>query len=64
MGENPQENVNDVNKSEENAPISLENSQNNEDFNKNDINTLENEKVAKNEEKEPKKGDENNEDRG
>lgn len=64
MGENPQENVNDVNKIEENAPISLENSQNNEDFNKNNINTLENEKVAKNEEKEPKKGDENNEDRG
>lgn len=64
MGENPQGNVNDVNKSEENTPKSLENSQNNEDFNKNDINTLENEKVAKNEEKEPKKGDENNEDRG
>ena len=64
MGENPQENVNVVNKVEENAPKSLENSQTNENFNKNDINTLENEKVAKNEEKKLMKGDENNEDRG
>jgi hypothetical protein len=56
MGENPQENVNVVDKNNENTPNLVENKPNNEDLTQNDINTLEKEEQAEKGEKKPKKG--------